>query len=97
MKAKAKGTRIENKVIELFEAVGGRCIRSAGSHGPFDVVVFLGSAIFLLQVKANRKPTPVERETMKGWHVADNVAKAYVVWKDGEKTPDFWWEHEWRE
>ena len=47
MKAKAKGTRVEQKVIEMFEAVGARCIRSAGSHGPFDVVAFMGPAIFL--------------------------------------------------
>ena len=92
-----KGNRIEQKVIDLFEAIGGRCIRSAGSHGPFDIVVFLGSAIFLLQIKANRKPSAVEIETMKSWHVAPNVTKAYVVWKDRTPIPDFWWEYEWRE
>jgi len=97
VKAKRKGTRVEEKVIAMFEAIGGKCVRSAGSHGPFDVVAFVGPAVFLIQVKANRKPGPEEIEAMRAWPSGPLTAKAYCVWKDYEKSPDFWWEGEWRE
>ena len=94
-KTKAKGTRVEQKVIDMFEAIGGKCVRSAGSHGPFDVIVFLKPAVFLIQVKANRKPDAAEIERMRNFPTNSLTAKAYCFWKDYDKSPDFWWEHEW--
>jgi len=93
--SKAKGTRVEHKVIELLEAVGFRCMRSAGSHGLFDIAAFSGPLTFLLQVKSNRKPSRVEIEEMESWNTT--ATKAYVVWKDREKYPVFYFDWEWRE
>ena len=95
MKTKRKGTRIEAKVIELFEAVGLRCIRSAGSHGPFDVVGFLGPLTMLVQVKSNKKPSAEEIEEMRSWNVSCDKIKTYCVWKDREKYPVFYFEQDW--
>ena len=95
MKAKRKGTRVEEKVIELLEAVGFRCIRSAGSHGPFDVAAFHSGMNMLVQVKANRKPGPDEIEEMRTWRIGPETLKAYCVWQDREKYPIFYFEWEW--
>ena len=95
MKAKRKGTRVEEKVIELLQAVGFNCIRSAGSHGPFDVAAFHAGMNMLVQVKANRKPGPDEIEEMRTWRTCSNTIKAYAVWKDREKYPVFYFDWEW--
>ena len=95
MKTKAKGTRREHDVIKMWEAVGAKCIRSAGSFGPFDIIVHFEGFEILIQVKSNRKPPPEEIEEMKMWPSAQNRLKGYCVWKDGESGPEFYWENQW--
>jgi len=93
--SKRKGTRIEYKVQELLEAVGFKCVRSAGSHGPFDIAAFHTSMNMLVQVKSNRRPSPDEIDEMRTWNVPDNTVRAYAVWKDREKYPVFYFEKDW--
>ncbi len=73
--SRAKGTRLERAVKRRLEEKGYVVIRSAGSHGPFDLVALksrtpdngttmggLGESdeVLSVQVKANRKPTRVQ-------------------------------------
>jgi len=85
MNAKSKGTRIERQWIKDLESCGWRCIRSAGSFGPFDVVGFFpdsltnnDGAVVLYQLKANRNPTRAEYEAMRSFAVPHFVSKAFV-------------------
>jgi len=95
MKTKAKGTRTEAKVIELLEAIGFKCIRAAGSHGPFDLMAILHHVVFLIQVKTNEKPRPAEIEEMRSLKTGEMILKCYCVWKDRKKYPVFYFEWEW--
>ncbi len=86
--SRAKGTRLERAAKRRLEEKGYVVIRSAGSHGPFDLVALksrtpdagttlggLGESdeVLCVQVKANRKPTKVQVEAMSNLHVASEV------------------------
>ena len=62
---KAKGSRLERKTVKLLEALGYRCIRAAGSLGPFDLVAVNSQGCRFIQVKANTWPGPAERESLR--------------------------------
>lgn len=91
----AKGRTKEYKTIELFEHVGFKCVRAAGSHGPFDIIAMTEKIEFLVQVKSNEKPSAIEIDEMRAWPAADGRVKCYCVWKDYEKYPIFYFENEW--
>ena len=80
MNAKSKGTRIERQLIEHLETNHNptRCIRSAGSHGPFDIVAFSNFEVGLYQVKANHNPTREEFLAMQQFPVPYGVVKSFV-------------------
>lgn len=65
MNTKAKGNRLEYKTIHLLESAGYRCMRSAASLGPFDVIAANKLGFRCIQVKANGWPGPVEREGLR--------------------------------
>lgn len=50
-KSYAAGRRAEYKCIEHLREEGWPAVRTAGSHGPFDVVAWSGKHILLIQVK----------------------------------------------
>ncbi len=86
--SRAKGTRLERVAKRRLEEKGYVVIRSAGSHGPFDLIALksrtpetgttLGGLsesdeVLCVQVKANRKPTKVQVEAMSNIRVTSEV------------------------
>ena len=82
-----KGRRNEYRSMRLLEAVGYLCIRSAGSHSPFDIVGVGRSNIALVQCKTDCGLTPAERETLRGISVPANVTKYVHRWNNPAKLP----------
>jgi Holliday junction resolvase len=61
--AKAKGSRLEREVRDIFIRAGYFVVKAGGSLGPADLIALypgIGQVRFI-QVKANRWPPPVER------------------------------------
>lgn len=89
MNAKAKGTRIERKCIQLLELVGYSCVRSAASLGAFDIIATNRLGIRCIQVKANDWPRPAEREDMAqaAMNLPGNASVECWRWNDGAKGP----------
>jgi len=50
-KSYAAGRRAEYKCIEHLREAGWSAVRTAGSHGPFDVVAWTDHQILFIQVK----------------------------------------------
>jgi len=57
----AKGHRRELIARKILEAQGYNVIRSAGSHGPWDLVAYKDREIRFIQIKSSR-PGPASRE-----------------------------------
>jgi len=72
-KSKAKGTRAERELKKKFEADGCYVMRSAGSHGPFDLAVFYPDRIRLVQVKV--LGSPVDKDELKAIEVPECCTK----------------------
>lgn len=78
---KARGTDREYKAIRLLKKRRWQCIRSAGSHGPFDVVAVKRERIRFIQVKSKGiKLSPKEREEISNFECPDNCTKE--LWTD---------------
>lgn len=82
-----KGARLERKSKQLLEDCGYTVIRAAGSKGPFDLIAFNGGCIRLIQIKANRKPGPAEREQMSMVEHPKNCTVEMWLWKDYARKP----------
>ncbi len=52
-----KGRTYEYKVMKELEGQNYKCIRSSGSHTPFDVIALLSNHIRFIQVKSEKQPT----------------------------------------
>lgn len=59
-----RGVRYERRTMKLLEDVGYTAVRTAGSHGPVDVIAWDWGSVRLIQVKAGRPPGPEEREVL---------------------------------
>ena len=88
LNAKAKGTRRERKSIELFEAQGYQCTRSAGSLGPWDAICVGPHDIVLLQVKSRKWPGAEETATLALYVAPPNVRKVVHRWENYARDPD---------
>lgn len=88
MNAKQKGTRNEHRSIKLLEASGYRCIRSAGSHSPWDVIAIGPTDIVLCQVKSNEWPRAHELEAMRMFPAPANCRKVIHRWRNHARYPD---------
>lgn len=88
IQSRAKGTRLERMVKHRLEEKGYVVIRSAGSHGPFDLIALKlsppdaetrldefgdGYEVLCVQVKANRTPTRAQAEVMSRFLVPSEV------------------------
>jgi len=68
-----KGYRLEQRASDQLEALGYYVLRSAGSHGPADLVALstsglngiAGPHVRLVQVKANRPPSRAQRAELR--------------------------------
>ena len=82
-----KGVRREYRAMQLLEACGYRTMRSAGSHGPFDVVGFSKVGIVLVQCKSNSWPSLADQEVLRDYPTPANTLKLIYRFNDRTKTP----------
>ena len=85
---KAKGTRIEREAKAALEAVGYTVVRAAGSHGLFDLVAIHPSGVRLIQMKANKPPGPLERESLQAFKAPPGATVEIWVRRDGDTQPE---------
>jgi hypothetical protein len=65
-----KGATIEYKVMAKLRGLGYSVLRSAGSHGDFDLVAWCHKTVIFIQCK-NQKPTSQEENAI--WKALNNV------------------------
>jgi Holliday junction resolvase len=64
VKAKKKGSRRERQARDILKAAGYAVTKAGGSFGAFDLIALGPQGVRCVQVKSNRLPSPIERETM---------------------------------
>ena len=64
MSSYRKGYLFERKVVEILKSFGFYVVRSAGSHGVFDVIGIKHGLVIGVQCKVNRNPTRDEMKAM---------------------------------
>jgi len=80
-RSKAKGTSKEYKAIRLLRNEGYYTVRSAGSHGLWDIVAYNHTKVRFIQVKsAGVKPSAAERRALLHASVPRNCSKE--IWTD---------------
>ena len=86
---KAKGSRNERKAKVILERAGYACTKSGGSLGAFDVIAENPLGVRHVQVKSNRIPDPVERETMADMkrQLPPNSTVEFWVFYDNQPQP----------
>jgi Holliday junction resolvase len=80
-----KGYRFERRCAKTLEAMGFFVIRSAGSHGSFDLVALKPRTVWLVQCKVNREDlSKTERKALK--RLAESLeARAVLAYRKGKK------------
>ena len=64
-KSYKKGYRFEREIFNLFSSAGFYVIRSAGSHGTFDLIAIKDGVVFGIQCKYNNHLNKREEMAMK--------------------------------
>lgn len=67
-----RGKRMERQAVEDLEALGYGAQRTAGSHGPFDVIAWDESMVMLIQVKRSDESP----------YFAQLIEEARIAWED---------------
>ena len=84
-----KGLRNEHRSIAFLEAAGYRCIRSAGSHGEWDIWAVGAHDFVFCQTRTRDWPGPVERQMLAEWGPCPkNTRKLLHRWRNGQRHPD---------
>jgi len=84
----SRGAGAEYRAMEHLERVGYFCIRSAGSHGPVDLVAVGPTGVRLIQVKRAQDgylpPAELElaREQLRSIPCPAGVSREIWVWRD---------------
>lgn len=86
--AYTKGYRSERRVIRDFGRCGYQCMRSAGSHGPFDIIAWNSSALVFIQVKAGGDLSPAELEILRAIPTPPHSRKLIIRFRDRVAMPD---------
>ena len=91
VKAYLKGRRIEYKCKRELEELGYTVLRSAGSHGPFDLIAIHPAmkTILLIQVKARElRPSELRRllEELRKYNGSYTVEARIYCKKNGRYT-----------
>lgn len=88
--AKAKGTRIERRVMKMLEATGHSVHRAPASLGCFDVFAWMPNGIMrAIQVKGGKHPycCPAEREAMQLEPLPAGATRELWLVEDYCRTP----------
>jgi len=88
MNAKRKGTRNEHRSIQVLEAAGYRCTRSAASLGEWDIIGIGSQDVVLCQVKTRDWPGSVEMETLREFTAPSGCRKLVHRWRHRQRLPD---------
>ncbi|MBI2061983.1 MAG: hypothetical protein HYT87_19765 [Nitrospirae bacterium] len=86
--ATAEDGRLEYRTIRYLERQGFRCIRSAGSPGPADVVAVNESGGLFVQVKANRRPSRAEIALLAVFPCPAGFKRIVHRWQDYGHEPE---------
>ena len=70
-----------------MEAAGYWCLRTAGSHGPVDVIATSRHHTIYIQCKVDCSPNPVEVETLEELPVPQSATKVFHLWRTGNRNP----------
>ena len=71
----SRGAYYERKTKKTLEDEGYVSLRTAGSHGSFDIIAFNGSIVRFIQCKATRNKNP----TVKSYKEELNIIKDIIV------------------
>ena len=85
-----RGADRERYVQKELEKYGYRTIRSAGSHGDWDVIAYNGIGFRLIQIKYFQKHTSIPavvREQLEEIRVPPNTSKEWWSYAKGDTTP----------
>lgn len=82
-----KGARLERKVADFYAKQGYRCMRSAASKGPFDLVAYNRVNVLFIQVKSNGWPGSAEIQRIQDEAVPIMAQKLVVRWDDYQSAP----------
>src|SRR5262249_57305842 len=75
--------RAEYRAMRLLERCGYVCMRSAGSHGAFDVIAIGPRDVRLIQCKAGAATlSPIEREQLAALRVPPNTSVECWTFRD---------------
>lgn len=83
-----RGRNNEYRAIKILECAGYRCIRSAGSHGMWDIHAYSKVGARYIQVKTNGHITDVEREKLELFEdlPPGSTKELWIFW-DGKQVP----------
>jgi len=73
-----KGYKFEREIFNIFQSAGYYCIRSAGSHGVFDIVAIKDGITFGIQCKYNNHITTRELIAMKNAYKQYGIIPLYA-------------------
>lgn len=98
MNTNAKGAKLERRTRDLLKQKGAAfVVRAAGSFGPVDLVAFSEveienrgkkTNVSLVQVKANKWPSPVEFTVLGAMSEKLNANSYAFRYNDGIKKPE---------
>lgn len=76
----AKGRRLEYAAKRALESRGYQVMRTAGSHGPWDLIGVSKELVLFVQVKANRPPSEAEWQRLYAFPCPSGPAVHRAVW-----------------
>jgi hypothetical protein len=86
-----QGRQTEYRVVKYFTNAGYKAWRTAGSHGPFDVIAVSKHDIILAQVKSYQDKCPnfrEEEQKLIDLECPDSVVKLFITYKVGSGVLD---------
>lgn len=83
-----RGRNNEYKAIRLLQKAGYDCIRSAGSHGTWDIIAYNSNGIRFIQVKTNDCVTALDLESIQEFNnIPPNSTKELWTFYNRKSSP----------
>ncbi len=84
MTAYRRGARLEYLARDRLRQQGYVVVRSAGSHGPFDLIAVNAQRVLLIQVKQKGQSVRLALEHLAAVHTPHSVRKQVWVYHRGQ-------------